>query len=102
VSRAKRKSQLTQLGSMVPRVLRDLGLEDSARAARIAERWEEVVGREIAQHCTPTALSGRVLEATADSSTWCQALRLQAPEILAALKEAFGEEAPQELRLRVG
>lgn len=102
MSRARRKSRFTQVGGMVPRVLRELGLEDSARVARIAERWAEVVGPEIARHCEPTALRGSVLEATADSSVWCQALRLQSPEILAALREAFGEQAPTQLRLRVG
>ena len=102
MSRARRKSQMTRVGGLVPRVLRDLGMEDSARAAAIAERWAEVVGPEIAGHCEPTALRGRVLEATADSSAWCQALRLQSPEILAALREAFGDAAPTDLRLRVG
>jgi predicted nucleic acid-binding Zn ribbon protein len=93
---------MTQVGGLVPRVLRDLGMEESAKAAAIAERWAEVVGPEIASHCEPTALHGSVLEATADSSAWCQALRLQSPEILAALKEAFGDAAPTGLRLRVG
>ena len=102
MSRRQRKSQLTQVGGLVPRVLRDLGLEESARVARFAERWAEVVRDDIARHCEPTALQGGVLEATADSSAWCQALRLQSPEILAALKEAFGEQAPTSLRLRVG
>ncbi len=102
MSRASRKSQMTPLGGMVPRVLRDLGMEESARAAAIAERWLEVVGPEIASHCEPTALHGSVLEATADSSAWCQALQLQSPEILAALREAFGDAAPTGLRLRVG
>ena len=87
---------------MLPRVLRDLGLEESARVVRIADRWEEVVGSEVARHCRPTALRGDVLEATTDSSSWCQALQLRSPEILAALREAFGDEAPRELRLRLG
>ena len=102
MSRARRKSQMTQVSGLVPRVLKDLGLEESAKAAAIAERWADVVGPEIASHCQPTALHGSVLEATADSSAWCQALRLQSPEILAALKEAFGAAAPTGLRMRIG
>lgn len=91
-----------RLGLLVPRVLEDLGFEGAARIVRIAERWEEAVGAEIARHCQPVALRGGTLEATVDSSAWCQQLRLQTPEILAALRRVFGPDAPNALRLRVG
>ena len=58
-----RRSQLEQIGALVPRVLTDLGLESSARVLRLVEHWEEAVGPEIARHCQPTALRGEVLEA---------------------------------------
>jgi predicted nucleic acid-binding Zn ribbon protein len=90
------------VGALVPRVLRELGLEDSARAARIADRWEEAVGAEVAGHCRPTGIRGGVLEAEVDSSTWCQTLRMRSPELLAGLRDVFGEEAPESLRFRIG
>jgi predicted nucleic acid-binding Zn ribbon protein len=101
VSRA-RKSRPESLGSLVARVLEDVGASDSARVMRIAERWEEAVGAEIAAHCRPTALRGSVLEATVDSSVWCQQLQLRGPEIIEALRAVLGEEAPSELWFRVG
>jgi predicted nucleic acid-binding Zn ribbon protein len=90
------------LGKLVPRVLEELGLDAPLRVVRIAERWVEAVGPEIARHCQPTGLRGGTLEAAVDSSAWCQELRLRAPEILAALRRVFGDEAPVELRLRLG
>jgi predicted nucleic acid-binding Zn ribbon protein len=101
VSRA-RKSRPELLGSLVARVLEDVGASDSARVMRIAERWEEAVGAEIAAHCRPTALRSGVLEATVDSSVWCQQLQLRGPEIIEALRAVLGEEAPSELWFRVG
>jgi predicted nucleic acid-binding Zn ribbon protein len=98
----KRRSQLAQVGPLVPRVLSELGLESSARVLRLTERWEDAVGPEIARHCQPTALRGEVLEATVDSSVWCQQLQLRRPAILEALREVAGEDAPRELWLRVG
>jgi len=98
----KRRSQLEQVGPLVPRVLSELGLESSARVLRLTERWEDAVGPEIARHCQPTALRGEVLEATVDSSVWCQQLQLRRPAILEALREVAGEDAPRELWLRVG
>ncbi len=96
------RSQFEPIGSLVPRVMSDLGLTDTARVMKIAARWEEAVGREIADHCRPTALRGGLLEATVDSSVWCQQLQLRAPEILQALRRLLGEDAPSDLRLRVG
>ena len=98
--RPKRPPQL--VGALVSRVLGDLGLDASARVVRLAERWEEAVGREVARHCRPTALDGEVLEVTADSSPWCQQLSLQRVEVLAALHRVAGADAPSDLRLRVG
>jgi predicted nucleic acid-binding Zn ribbon protein len=87
---------------VLPGVLRDLGLEGTSRVMRIADRWEEAVGTEIARHCRPTALRGDVLDLRVDSSAWCQQLQLRTPEILAALRDVLGEDAPSDLWLRVG
>ena len=100
--RQRKRSELEQVGLLVPRVLGDLGLAASARVLRLAERWEEAVGAEVAHHCKPTALRGEVLEATADSSAWCQQLQLQREEILASLRRVAGDDAPADLWLRVG
>jgi predicted nucleic acid-binding Zn ribbon protein len=103
IPRRRRKPRDPQLvGSLVPRVLADLGLASSARVLRLADCWEEAVGPEVARHCQPTALQGDVLEATVDSSVWCQQLQLQRGEILAALRRVAGDDAPTSLWLRVG
>lgn len=91
-----------RVGDLVGTVLDDLGLEGTAAVLRIAERWEAVVGPEIARHCRPERLQGRVLEAAVDTSVWCQQLQLQRPAILAALRRELGAEAPTDLRLRLG
>ncbi len=100
--RRRSRARFESIGSLLPRVLNDLGLNDTARVMQIAARWEEAVGRELAEHCRPTALRGELLEATVDSSVWCQQLQLRTPEILAALRRELGGEAPTGLWLRVG
>lgn len=101
MSRAKKRSQLRGMGALVPRVLDDLGLDSSIRVLRLAERWEEAVGPEIAAHAKPTALRGEVLEVTVESSVWCHQLQMQRQALLEAL-EVLGDDAPNELWLRVG
>ena len=97
-----RSKQPTAIRAALPRVLGELGLEGAAQALRILECWERAVGPEIARHARPTLLRGSVLEASVDSSVWCQQIQLQRPAILAALREILGSDAPRDLRLRVG
>jgi predicted nucleic acid-binding Zn ribbon protein len=98
----RRRGELEAIGPLVTRTLQDLGADDALRVMRVVERWEEAVGAEIARHCQPTALRGAVLEASVDSSAWCQQLKLRTPEILSGLERVLGDEAPSELWLRVG
>ena len=91
-----------RVGDVIGNVLDDLGLEGTSAVLRIAERWEAIAGPEVARHCQPSRLRGGVLEATVDTSVWCQQLQLRQREILAALRRELGAEAPSDLWLRVG
>jgi len=90
-----------RVGKLVPSVLRDLGLEESARALRISERWSGAVGPEVASHARPIALRNGALEVAVDSSVWCQTLRLRAPELLDGLARELGDDAPNSLWFRL-
>jgi predicted nucleic acid-binding Zn ribbon protein len=99
LTRAKGEPEV--IGKLVPQVLRELGFEASARVVRVAERWQEAVGPEVASHSRPTALRAERLEVSVDSSVWCQQLQLRSPELLAALRRVLGEDAPSGLWFRV-
>jgi predicted nucleic acid-binding Zn ribbon protein len=98
----RRRKQPQPVGVVLEQVLGDLGLSAVAAAHRVGQKWEEAVGPEIARHCRPVAMRHGVLEAMVDSSVWCQQLQLQRPEILAALRQVLGDDAPEDLRFRVG
>ena len=96
------KARPEAVGALIDRVLADLGAGPTARAVRIADHWEAAVGPEVARHSRPVAIRGDVLEVEVDSSVWSQQLQLMQPEILAALRETVGGDAPSEVWLRVG
>lgn len=98
----RRKSEPVRVGSLLPRVLEDLGLGAAHTAMALQARWADIVGEEVAAHSTPDVLRGRTLDVAVDSSAWSHALTLRREELLAGLREALGEAAPQELRFRVG
>ncbi len=95
------KGEPEAIGKLVPQVLRELGFDASARVVRVAERWQEAVGPEVASHSRPTALRADRLEVSVDSSVWCQQLQLRAPELLAALRRVLGDDAPSALWFRI-
>jgi predicted nucleic acid-binding Zn ribbon protein len=100
--RRERRGEPERVGALVPRLLRELGLDAASLGVELARRWSAVVGEEAAAHSRPTGLRAGVLEITADSSVWSQQLQLCRPQILAALQRELGERAPTDLWLRVG
>jgi predicted nucleic acid-binding Zn ribbon protein len=90
------------LGGAIRRVLDELGHHGTSAAMQINACWEQAVGREVADHCRPSALRGGVLEVTVDSCVWNQHLQMRREEILGGLRRALGSAAPADLRFRVG
>ena len=97
----RRESDPRRIGSMVDRVLGELGHGSSSPSRRIAGAWERVVGDEWAGRCEPTGLRGAVLEVTVASSAASQQLQLRSQQILEALAREVGPGAPTQLRFRV-
>ena len=98
----RRKGTPTAIGSVMGQLLEELGLDTARAAYELAQRWEEAVGADIARHCQPIGIRQGVLEATVDSSVWAQQLQLRRREILSSLQRVLGDEAPTDLRFRVG
>ena len=96
------KTEPTRVGKVLPRVLDDLGLGAARIAMRAQESWPSVVGAEAALHSSPEGLRGTTLEVRVDASVWGQQLQLRSAEIVGGLRELLGDEAPTELRFRVG
>jgi predicted nucleic acid-binding Zn ribbon protein len=96
------KSEPRRVETMLGRVLDDLGLGSARLAMRVQERWPALVGEQAAAHSAPEGLRGKTLEVRVDASVWGQQLQLRSAEIVAALGELLGEDAPTELRFRVG
>lgn len=104
--RRRPKSQPTPVGTVLPGLLRDLGLGEAAAAARVSEAWASLVGAEAAAHSWPAALRDGVLEVEVDASVWAQQLQLRRPELLRGLRAFLEAEAGsppiRDLRLRLG
>lgn len=76
------------------RLARDLA-KKRGWSAQVAEgtvlgQWSSVVGQQIADHATPTALSDGVLSVAAESTAWATQLRMIQAQLLAKIAAAVG------------
>lgn len=90
-----------RVGGAIGRVLSELGHDMGSPALVLAGSWEEIVGAEIAAHAEPVGWHEGTLEVAVTSPAWSQHLQLRQVELLDAMAEILGANAPKSLRFRV-
>ena len=78
------------LDTTLSRLVDDHGWELDLRVHGVFGRWAELVGAEVARHCTPEAFAEGRLVVRTDSTAWATQLRLLAPTVVRRLNEELG------------
>jgi len=78
------------LDSVVNRLVDDHGWDVDLRVHGVFGRWQELVGADVAQHCTPESFADGKLVVRTDSTAWATQLRLLAPTIVRRLNQELG------------
>lgn len=79
------------LDNTIGRLISDQGWGTDVRVHGVFTRWEQLVGREVAQHCTPEAYADGKLTVRTDSTAWATQMRLLAPTVVRRLNEELGD-----------
>lgn len=79
-----------ELGLTLDRLVANRGWEMDLKVQGVFGRWAELVGTEVADHCTPEGLSDGKLVVRTDSTAWATQLRLLAPSIVRRLNQELG------------
>ena len=72
------------------RLIANHGWEVDLRVQGVFGRWAELVGEEIADHCTPESFDDGRLVVRTDSTAWATQLKLLAPALVRRLNEELG------------
>jgi predicted nucleic acid-binding Zn ribbon protein len=83
------------IGSLLQGYVSERGWERPLADARVFSDWPQLVGVDIAAHCTPTALRDGELRVSAESTAWATQLRLLSASVLKRLADELG---PQTVR----
>ncbi|WP_217632554.1 DUF721 domain-containing protein [Ruania alba] len=79
------------VGNALETLATQLGWKQPLSVGGVIGRWREVVGDQIADHCTPETFAEGVLVVRADSTAWATQIRLLAPQLDRRLAEEVGE-----------
>lgn len=95
---SRRDPQL--LGPIVDRILVDRGWSAPVSMGGVVGRWREIVGDQLADHCSVETFDESVLVVRADSTAWATQLRLLQPQLERRLAEEVGEGTVEEIVIR--
>ena len=78
------------LDQALGRLIANHGWEVDLRVQGVFGRWAELVGDEVAAHCTPESFDEGRLVVRTDSTAWATQLKLLAPAVVRRLNEDLG------------
>jgi predicted nucleic acid-binding Zn ribbon protein len=79
------------LDTTLGRLVSDHGWEVDLRVHGVFGRWAELVGAEIAAHCSPETFADGKLTVRTDSTAWATQLTLLAATVVRRLNEELGD-----------
>lgn len=89
--------------SVMPNVLKGLGLDKRRVEAELARVWNHLIDPEIVAHAQPLRLHKGTLFVSVDSSVWLnEIVRYRRREILQRLQSSFGSDLVVRISFRVG
>jgi len=92
----------TALSGELAKVARRPGWGERLGAVRVWTAWDEMVGSELAAHCEPVRLAGKVLVVRAESPAWATQLRYLTAQLIERADTALGAGSVREVRVTVG
>jgi len=88
------------LGGVIDRMVVERGWQAPVAVGGVIGRWDQVVGEEVAAHCTAETFEERVLTVRTDSTAWATQMRLLAPTVLRRIAEELGPGVVERLVVR--
>jgi predicted nucleic acid-binding Zn ribbon protein len=83
--------QLQPLAPLVAQTLQQAGLGSVAWLGRLVQRWEDIVGPQLAGVTRPDRLRSRVLFVTVSDTIWMQQLMFYQSQLLQNIRQVFGD-----------
>ena len=80
-----------EIGTLFGKIVRDRGWSEPVAVGSVLSRWAELVGPQIAAHCTPESFEDSTVVVRCDSTTWATQMRLLSHELLKHFDKELGQ-----------
>lgn len=90
------------LNSALKNIFRDLSNGPKAQNTRLVDKWNQVVGENVAKKTTPRFQNSGVVVWVENSSLACELSQVYSAAILKRLQNEFGENEVKKIWFRVG
>jgi predicted nucleic acid-binding Zn ribbon protein len=87
------------LAQALDRLLADQGWQDQSAVAVLMGEWDQIVGRDIAEHVRPVSFTDGELRLVAESTAWATQVRLLLPQVHRAIDERVGAGVVTAIRI---
>ncbi|MGN6244468.1 MAG: DUF721 domain-containing protein [Motilibacteraceae bacterium] len=88
------------LGRTLDRLVADRGWEVDLAVGGVIGRWAQIVGAEVAAHCTPESFEDGTLVVVTDSTAWATQVRLLRSDLLRRIAEDLGAGVVRRLEVK--
>jgi predicted nucleic acid-binding Zn ribbon protein len=102
MSRPARYRKFRSVGSMLPRVLKQLKLDKVLAVQPAVDLWPQIVGPKTAEHTRAVAVEGKTLVVVVDSPAWIVQLRFLKPQLLRKVAGRVGKGLVEDMRFVLG
>jgi len=89
------------LGSILPALLKSMGLADAAEGWRAVSDWAELAGPRLARHSRAVAFRDGTLTVEVEGSAWMHELGFLKGELARKVNQHLGSDVVREVRLVV-
>ncbi len=89
---------MDSLAGILPRLLKDLGLEDDAAGWRVVAEWPALAGERIAKRTRATGFREGVLTVEVEGSAWMHELGFLKRELVRRANRTLGADVVREVR----
>lgn len=88
------------LGETLSRLLVERGWDVPAAVAGVTERWAEIAGADLADHCRPERFDAGVLNLIAESTAWATQVRMLVPRLHQRIDDVIGAGVVTRIEVR--
>ncbi|EYR63908.1 RNA-binding protein, partial [Actinotalea ferrariae CF5-4] len=87
------------VGDALSRLATERGWSADLSVGGVVGRWREVVGDQLADHCTPETFDDGLLVLRTDSTAWATQVRLLVPQLLRRLEAELGPDVVRDVKV---